>query len=281
VPEGRDPALLVAGCPCGGAHLSPAWRYDAPPEGETGFPALRGRYRRTVHRCAACGHLGLDPGCDLAGLYAGGYADATYGDRLRATFARITGLPPERSDNAGRVARVLAFADGRLTAPAAGVRRPRVLDVGSGLAVFPWAMARRGWDVLAVDPDPRQAALAREVAGVPCVCADLMDAPALGTHDVVTLNKVLEHVDDPVAMLAAAAGHLLPGGFVYVEVPDGDAAAHDGPGREEFFIEHLHAFSPASVAALVLRAGLSPVRVERLREPSGKYTLVAFCVGAE
>jgi hypothetical protein len=107
-----------------------------------------------------------------------------------------------------------------------------------------------------------------------------MSATGLGLHDLVTLNKVLEHVDDPTAMLARAAGSLLPGGFLYVEVPDGDAAAAAGPGREEFFVEHLHAFSPASLAMLARRAGLSPLRVDRLREPSGKYTLAAYCVPA-
>ena len=78
-------------------------------------------------------------------------------------------------------------------------------------------------------------------------------------------------------MLAQAArSHVSAGGFVYVEVPDGAAAAAEGFGREEFFIEHLHVFSPASLAQLAARAGLSPVRIDRIREPSTKYTLAAF-----
>ena len=50
------------------------------------------------------------------------------------------------------------------------------------------------------------------------------------------------------------------------------AAASHGPGREEFFIEHHHVFSPASLA--MLAAGGRPVagRLERLREPSTKFT---------
>jgi hypothetical protein len=49
-----------------------------------------------------------------------------------------------------------------------------------------------------------------------------------------------------------------------------------GPGREEFGIEHYHAFSMASMALLALRAGLSVVRAARVREPSTKVTLYAF-----
>ena len=47
--------------------------------------------------------------------------------------------------------------------------------------------------------------------------------------------------------------------------------------REEFFIEHYHAFSLASIGLLIEKAGLTILSIERLREPSGKYTLRAFC----
>lgn len=259
-------------CPCRGRHMALAWIYHAPPEGETHFPHLADRrYRREVRCCRVCRHYVLDPGVELEDLYGGGYADATYGDRLRATFERITGLPPGRSDNHGRVRRIVEHWARTRSRPGTA------LDVGSGLAVFPWALAREGWEVTALDPDERQAAHAREVAGVTAVCADFMRAEGLGRYDLVTLNKVLEHVPDPVGMLRRAAAHLADDGVVYVEVPDGVAAAAHGPGREEFFIEHLAAYSPESLAMLVRRAGLSPDRVERLVEPSGKYTLAAFC----
>lgn len=265
-------------CPCRGRHMALAWIYHSPPEGETYFPHLEGRrYRREVRCCRVCRHYVLDPGVDLEELYGGGYADATYGDRLRGTFERIVALPPERSDNTGRVRRIAAYRAGHRS-PGGDDVVPRALDVGSGLAVFGWALAREGWHVTALDPDERQAAHARDVAGLDAVCADFMHAPDLGTFDLVTLNKVLEHVPDPVAMLERAAGCLAPGGIVYLEVPDGPAAALRGPGREEFFIEHLAAYSPESLAMLVRRAGLSPHRIDRLVEPSGKFTLVAFCV---
>ena len=261
------------GCPCEGRFLEVAWTYDAPPEGETPFPFLEGRYRREVSSCTACGHLALDPGVDLDELYGGGYVDATYGGRMRETFERIIGLPAPNSDNAGRVRRVVEFCAPRLPAGAP----PRVLDIGSGLCVFGWALAREGWDVLALDPDERAADHARQVAGVVAVHADFMTADDLGRHDLISLNKVLEHVPDPLAMLARTGEFLAPSGVVYIEVPDGEGARSDGPGREEFFIEHLHAFSAASLAMLIARAGLAVARIDRLREPSGKFTLVAFC----
>src|SRR5262249_16637895 len=152
-----------------------------------------------------------------------------------------------------------------------------ILDVGSGLCVFLNLMKQFGWSGTALDPDPRAVAHAREVVGVSAVCGDFRDTE-VPPHDVITFNKVLEHIRDPVPVLARASKFLSPGGFVYIELPDGEAAAQDGFHREEFFFEHFHVYSPASVALLATRAGFAPIAIERTREPSSKYTLRAFLV---
>ena len=79
-------------------------------------------------------------------------------------------------------------------------------------------------------------------------------------------------------MLARAREILEPGGFVYVELPDGEGAAREGYHREEFFIEHFHVFSFASFSLLATAAGFTLMSLERIREPSSKYTLRGFLV---
>lgn len=256
-------------CPLCDGRLQTAFRYEQPPEGETPFPLAEGqRYEREYLRCTTCGHFVAVHDLDLAGLYEGEYMDSTYaGDRLRETFERIMALPPERSDNLRRVERIQSFWD---TAPGS------VLDVGSGLGVFGARMKEAGWSCTALDPDPRSVRHAAEVVGVNAVQADFNTADDLGRFDLVTFNKVLEHIDDPVAMLARARAFQAYGGIVYVEVPDGEGAATDGPEREEFFVEHVHVFSAASLALLCARAGFSLEALKRIREPSTKYTLAAF-----
>ena len=49
---------------------------------------------------------------------------------------------------------------------------------------------------------------------------------------------------------------------------------------EEFFVEHLHVFSFVSIAMLADRVGFQPIKVERLQEPSTKFTLRAFLARA-
>jgi aminopeptidase-like protein/SAM-dependent methyltransferase len=262
-------------CLCGARHYEVMAEFAEPPQGEVRFQLEKGRqYFRQLVRCKSCGHVRSIHDMDMSQLYTGNYVDSTYGaDGLRRAFERIVGLDPSKSDNVGRVERLLQFASGHLSSAAAP---PSILDIGSGLCVFLHRVkTRAGWDCTALDPDPRAAQHARDTVGVRAVCGDFTKDIELGTYDVITFNKVLEHVLDPVSMLARSDRFLREGGFVYIELPD-VAAAAESPAREEFFIDHHHVFTPESLRALARRAGFVVLELEQLREPSSKYTLRAF-----
>ena len=263
-------------CSCKGRRLEPAFSYDAPPPGETAFD-LKGRpYRRGYLRCSPCGHWFGRHDLDLSRLYEGGYVDATYGgsDGLRQKFEQIMGLAPEKSDNAQRVQRIRTFARKHGLDETTS---PRLLDVGSGLGVFPAAMQAHGWQATALETDLRGIAHLRDVVRVPTLEQRLhqIDPASIRPFDIITFNKVLEHLEDPVGMLVSSKALLLHRGFIYVEVPD-VAAAGAGREREEFFIEHHHVFSPASLALTAMRAGFQVRMMRRLIEPSSKFSIIAF-----
>lgn len=267
-------------CPCEGAYFKKVVTYDAPPEGEIRFKFSSAEvYMRELLRCQLCSHFVSVHQMDDSALYSSEYVSATYGeDGIDRAFERIISLDPARSDNAGRVRRILDFSDGHFAGTSFDGLVPSILDVGSGLCVFLHRIKEAGWNCTALDPDPRAIAHARKRVGVTAICGDFVSIKDLGRFDVITFNKVLEHVVDPVGMLAKSAAHLREGGFVYVELPDGEAAINAGPEREEFFIDHLHVFSTASTMLLAARAGFLVLALERLQEPSTKYTLRAFLV---
>ncbi|MBI5726148.1 MAG: class I SAM-dependent methyltransferase [Planctomycetes bacterium] len=267
-------------CICGGRRFQTTFKYSTPPAGEVRFKFSDTKdYRRSIFTCTTCGHMLSVHEMDMSSLYSGQYVDSTYGDAagLKQNFERIMSLPEGKSDNLGRVDAVCDFAERNFGRWPAGLT---LLDIGSGLCVFAAAMKARGFDCTALDPDARAVEHAQKTAGVRAVCKDFLTASDMGQYDIVTFNKVIEHVRDPVTMLARSRRHLKTGGFVYVELPDGEAAAAGGPGREEFFIDHWHAFSTASTAILAAKAGLRIVSLTRLREPSTKYTIRAFLVPA-
>ena len=265
-------------CPCDGRFLQAAAEYHAPPAGETPFDFGGQAYARGYDRCGVCDHWFGRHALDLSTLYDRSYVDSTYGGAagMQRRFEHIMRLDPAKSDNRQRATRVRGFATSHGIDEGA---RPRLLDVGAGLGVFPAAMREAGWEVTAIEPDARTVVHLRDVVGVRAIAVDAREFCGTTSErfEVVSLNKVLEHVENPLSLLAAVGGLLVPAGFVYVEVPD-VAAIAEGPGREEFFVEHHHVFSPASLVMLGARARLSVVELERLREPSSKFTVRAFFV---
>jgi SAM-dependent methyltransferase len=259
-------------CPiCGSRELERVFRWEEPPAGETRF--ARGRdvsYEREFWACASCGHLAGVTSMDLDALYSGDYVEDAYGEGgLEAAFEHIMALPPGQSDNAARAQRVDSFAQSR------GLER-ELIDLGSGLGVFPAAMEGRGWRVSALDPDPRAVEHLRRRLEGNVIEGDALELELERRFDLVTLNKVLEHLVDPAELLTEAERLMAEDGVLYVEVPDGPAAVEAGPGREELFIEHLHAFSVDSLRRLADRCGLEPLELEAIHEPSNKYTLYGF-----
>jgi SAM-dependent methyltransferase len=266
-----------AACPlCASPHIRKVHHYNEAPVGEVKLPGLDGQpYARTLYQCDQCSHIISCHSMDLDDLYKGSYVDATYGgEALRRTYEKIRALPQEQSDNVGRVICVNQWLleEGGLEEGST----PRLLDVGSGLGVFPAAMKTAGWQCTGLDPDPRAAEHLRKVVDVEGLCGDFLTQKPKAQYELVTFNKVLEHVMEPVTMLAQTRAWLSNKAYIYIELPDAEGAQKEGYHREEFFLEHHHVFSRASLSLLVKRAGFKVCRHQSLQEPSSKYTLRAL-----
>ncbi len=263
---------------CSQTSWKNVFKYSEAPARETRFSFTQNKpYRRTVDQCQVCGHFVSHHTMGSEVHYDADYVTATYAGQkgVEATFERIMALPASASDNAGRVKRIADYAAQEFGTT--DFSQHSVLDVGSGLAVFPAAMKRGGWQVSCVDPDPRNVAHARDYVGVTAYHADFAKFETEARFDVISLNKVLEHVPAPIDFLAHTKRFLKPGGFVYLEVPDGEIAAYDGIERQEFFIDHGHVFGAVSFALTIRSAGYTISELKRLQDPSKKYTLFAFC----
>jgi 2-polyprenyl-6-hydroxyphenyl methylase/3-demethylubiquinone-9 3-methyltransferase len=105
----------------------------------------------------------------------------------------------------------------------ASLRGKRVLDVGCGGGILSDAMARRGADVLGIDLSTkalRVASLHALEANTPSVryrevSAETLAAESPSEFDVVTCMEMLEHVPDPLSVVAACASLVRPGGWLF------------------------------------------------------------------
>ena len=81
-----------------------------------------------------------------------------------------------------------------------------MLDAGAGGGEVVYVLRRFGFDAAGIEPDEHYAQHAREALGVPVTTGFVQDAsfPA-GRFDVMTMYHALEHVENPLAILAQLA----------------------------------------------------------------------------
>lgn len=139
-----------------------------------------------------------------------------------------------------------------------------LLDIGCGRGDFLQAMQALGWQVLGVEGDPEAAALARRrglaVHPLPIEVAEIPEESV----DHVTMNHVIEHVYDPMAVMRKCSRILKPGGTVVLYTPNTSSLGHRrfrGHWRPLEAPRHLYCFSPATLRACLERSGFRNIRL--------------------
>lgn len=246
------------------------------PDGETDYGIFSSLYYREICQCENCGVF-FNRRADLfpEGFYEGKYNAAIEVGSIERRFQKIIHFPFSNSDNKNRVLRVVKYLYRNDYAP----REMKVLDIGSGTCVFLYEMKKFGFTTHCIDPDPAAIANAKERAGVDKAIAALFDEYSSNDrYDLITFNKVLEHVENPVDTLKRANTFLKSNGLIYVELPDGERTT---PGlemidRSEFFIDHHTIFNRQSFVYLAECSGFSVDNLSQIVDPSGKHTIYGF-----
>jgi SAM-dependent methyltransferase len=116
-----------------------------------------------------------------------------------------------------------------------------------------------GWDAQGQEVDPKAAAEARRISGVPVHLGRLEDAEFPDdSFDAITMNHVIEHVYDPVSLLQESRRILRIAGTLVITTPNVDSYGHDRFGATWRGLEpprHLHLFSQRTLHQAALQAG--------------------------
>jgi 2-polyprenyl-3-methyl-5-hydroxy-6-metoxy-1,4-benzoquinol methylase len=140
----------------------------------------------------------------------------------------------------------------------------RLLEVGCGSGAFLRAAARQGWEAVGLDIDPGAVAAACKAPGVQARVGELTEqAFPTGSFDAVVMNNVIEHVHNPVELIAECRRVLAPGGRLVVVTPNMAAYGHEVMGPDWRGLEvprHLYVFTAPALVHLARRAGFEDVR---------------------
>jgi 2-polyprenyl-3-methyl-5-hydroxy-6-metoxy-1,4-benzoquinol methylase len=142
----------------------------------------------------------------------------------------------------------------------------RLLDVGCGDGGWLAKMKTLGWQVEGQETDADAASYAMRVHGV-TVHVGLLHELHLppSTFDAITLSHVIEHVHDPIAVLAECRRLLKPHGRLIALTPNVESYGHKRFGVNWVALEpprHLTLFSPATLAEVAKRAGFAQTDVQ-------------------
>jgi SAM-dependent methyltransferase len=202
-----------------------------------------------IVRCRVCGHMQLDPMPDEATL-AHGYAQAASADYI-----------DEEAGQRETARRALQRLERHVET---GSRPPALLDLGCWVG-FLLAEARdRGWRTTGVEPSAFGSGYARDVLGLEVVTGGLFDAslPA-ASYDAVTLGDVIEHLVAPADALERIRALLVPGGVVWLALPDAGSRVAQRMGRRWWSVlpTHVQYFTRRSLVTLIERCGFAALEL--------------------
>jgi 2-polyprenyl-3-methyl-5-hydroxy-6-metoxy-1,4-benzoquinol methylase len=210
-----------------------------------------------------CGLVWLDPMPveeDLGAAYAKYYTHgdaATRGNWLASVMRRRGALLRSLLNPARQERESLLLMD------LDGIAPGRLLDVGCGDGTRIGQLRTLGWEVCGQDLDPAAIRYARETLGLQVFLGQLEDAPfPSDSFDCVTLNHVIEHVQDPIRLLEQSRRFLKKGGRLVMITPNVESFAHKHFGRLWRGLEpprHLHLFSSRTLSSVTQAAGFSEI----------------------
>ena len=128
-----------------------------------------------------------------------------------------------------------------------------VLDIGCSNGGLLETLAKRGFNKLTgVDPAPISPQFLREGSNVQYIQATINNFTSSLYYDVISLEQVLEHLVEPRTIIKKIAEMQMPGGLIYIGVPNGKnfTQSTDGP-FQQFSVEHVNFFSLSVLKTLM------------------------------
>ncbi len=201
---------------------------------------------RSWVRCIDCGFYRQLRNYDISKLekiYKRGYREKKFrGETIEEAFNRINHIA--NSENEKRYIWFAMHSTHKDTC--------KILDVGSGIGVFPYALKVADYDVQCVEENEISVDFIFEKLGLACYRGI---EHANGLFDALSLIHVLEHIENPIKFLKIAKAKIKSGGYIFIEVPDSSEFNYLDKNHDEFNSCHTVFYDMGSLYSVLNLAG--------------------------
>ena len=205
-----------------------------------------------VH-CASCGLVQMNPQ-PLAGEISRRYGARCGEDYLAYELA---------NEDAFLKLQLLALEDAGFCEPPLGEMK-RVLDIGCATGSLLARLREQGWETTGVEISFPQAEYCRQKRALDVRSLPLEENRFPGSSfNVVLASHLIEHLNDPAALIREVRRVLVPGGRFFVTTPNisgFQARLFKGRWRSAIF-DHLYLFSVKTLSRLLRQQGFAIERI--------------------
>jgi 2-polyprenyl-3-methyl-5-hydroxy-6-metoxy-1,4-benzoquinol methylase len=140
----------------------------------------------------------------------------------------------------------------------------RLVEIGPGPGMFTRAAVRAGYDVTAIEMDPRYCRYLADELGVRAINSDepARELPSLAPIQAVVMWHVIEHLPDPWRVVVSSAESLAPSGVLAMSTPNPDSLQFRALGRYWAHLDaprHLQLIPHATLVSKLQELGMRHV----------------------
>jgi SAM-dependent methyltransferase len=140
----------------------------------------------------------------------------------------------------------------------------RWLDFGFGEGALLRIAERHAWECYGIEVSPRALVFGQDRGWTVAEPLAADKAFVDGGFDVVSMIEVIEHLEEPTQALRRAVGWLRPGGLLFLTTPNARSLNRLFLGSDWSVFcppEHLTLWSPQGLRTVLLRLGLTRIRI--------------------
>jgi len=146
---------------------------------------------------------------------------------------------------------------------------PTLLDIGCGTGWTTEIWRNNGFNVTGLEPSSARSNIASGTYNINIVNQYLENFQTDTKFDVIIMRHLLEHIEDPSAMLKKIQSFLKPEGLLIIIIPNIDSIGRYifGENWEWILPWHLHFYTPRTLTMLVEKMGYKKMKCYQMPSP--------------